>query len=148
MSCTSPFLRNGAVPFELWKSISFCQNVGKFCTLLSVSKCSSRTYKNGWHDKTVSLTTKILWLVLSVPTLELCTCIKIITKPTQNQRFAGNFQQMIYGYLDIFLVSPQKRFVGTANASNEHHNIFFCGEIRKISIGFGWKKEPYLKLCI
>ena len=60
-----------------------------------------------------------------------------ITKPTQNQRFAGNFQQMIYGYLDIFLVSPQKRFVGTANASNEHHNIFFCGEIRKISIGFG-----------
>ena len=33
-------------------------------------------------------------------------------------------------------------------ASNEYHNICFCGEIRKISAFFGWKKVPYLLLCL
>ena len=54
------------------------------------------------------------------------------------------------GYqINIFLihVSPWIYICGYSletpqqGTSNEHHNICFCGEIRKISILFGWKRR-------
>ena len=48
---------------------------------------------------------------------------------------------------NIFLISPQNICCGYSleaprwGASNEYHNICFCGEIRKISAFFGWKKR-------
>ena len=43
----------------------------------------------------------------------------------------------------ILLYSLEEPWQGT---SNEFHNIYFCGEIRKICIFLGWKTESYLEL--
>ena len=51
-----------------------------------------------------------------------------------------------------FLISPWNICCGYSlelpqqGASNEYHNVCFHGEIRKISILFGWKNMPYLEM--
>ena len=52
------------------------------------------------------------------------------------------------GIRKIFFLFLLKIYIVCTHASNEHHSICFCGEIRIVSTIYGWKKVPWYSLHV